>query len=89
MSELVSQYNNDKSVLKRCEEIANERYDGHFTLLKFTHNWRFCFGTIAEGNCSLNEITNRMAVGKSMVEAINAGIAGDVNIYTILESTED
>ena len=27
--------------------IANKKYDGHFTMMKFTTNYSFCFGTVA------------------------------------------
>lgn len=32
-------------MLKRIEKIADEHHDGHFTIMKFTTNWRVSFGT--------------------------------------------
>lgn len=37
------------TILQKLIEIANKEYDGHFTLMKFTTDWRCCFGTI--DNC--------------------------------------
>lgn len=36
------------SHLHRVIEHANQYFDGHFTIMKFTTNWRACFGTIEE-----------------------------------------
>lgn len=32
--------------LQEFIDIANKEYDGHFTIFKFTCDWRCCFGTI-------------------------------------------
>lgn len=32
--------------LQKLIDIANKEYDGHFTLMKFTGDWRCCFGTL-------------------------------------------
>lgn len=32
--------------LNRIIKIANEKYDGHFTLMSFTTHFKACFGTI-------------------------------------------
>lgn len=63
-------------MLERLIEIANRNYDGHFTLMKFTSNWRCCFGTITERM----EISN-MAEGKTMDEAIEKCIEQSINVY--------
>ncbi len=65
--------------------IANEKYDGHFTLMKFTTNWRCCFGTIWD---SLQG-TNFMAEGKTMQEAINNCIYGDINYIDIADQEDE
>ena len=31
--------------LQKLIDIANKKYDGHFTLMKFTMDWGCCFGT--------------------------------------------
>lgn len=65
-------------ILAECIKIAEEKYDGHFTLMKFTGNWRFCFGTI-EGE--IREDIQKMASGKTMHEAVRKGIDEDVCTY--------
>lgn len=58
--------NNDIIAFAELNKVANEEYDGHFSLLKFTTNWRCALGT---GDLSRVGI-QRMAVGKTMCEAI-------------------
>jgi hypothetical protein len=71
--------------LEQITKIANEKYDGHFTLLKFTTNWRCCFGTPYD-----IMVTNRhMAEGKTMEEAINNCIENNINIADILEKVKE
>jgi hypothetical protein len=33
-------------LMQRLETIANAEFGGHFTVMKFTTNWRVCFGTV-------------------------------------------
>lgn len=61
--------NNICDVLKECERIANENYDGHFTIMKFTTNWKFCFG-----QPNNYEEIQLMATGWTMEEAVEKGI---------------
>ncbi len=37
--------NEDLALLQELERVANEKYDGHVTIMKFTTNWRVWFGT--------------------------------------------
>lgn len=37
----------EKLLLKVIEE-ADKNHDGHFTLMKFTTNWRACYGTVTD-----------------------------------------
>lgn len=73
-------------VLQKVICIANEKYDGHFTLLKFTTNWKFCFGT-------LDDITPYstpfMASGETMEAALEEGIKSDVNADEIFMRVEE
>lgn len=64
-----------KKVLEQLIEIANRDFDGHFTLLKFTTNWRCCFGTVSD-----YDYVQQMAAGKTMEEAIQRCIEGNVNV---------
>lgn len=52
-------------IFNKFKEIANKEYDGHFTLLKFTTNWRCSFGTVSD----FMEIQS-MCCGDTMEEAI-------------------
>lgn len=71
-------------LLKQAEEIAKEKYDGHFTLMRFTTNWRFCFGQPYD----YNEI-QAMAGGKTMIEAIQRGIKQNCNAHSFYENIEN
>lgn len=62
----------DALVMAELERIARERYDGHFSVLRFTTNWRVCFTTpdtaLADGSVL------GMAEGKTFAEAATAAI---------------
>ena len=32
-------------ILKKLQELADKDHDGHFTVMRFTTNWRVGFGT--------------------------------------------
>jgi len=49
--------------------------------MKFTTNWRCCFGTI----CDSLQGTKFMSEGKTMQEAINKCIDGDINYIDIAD----
>jgi hypothetical protein len=52
-------------LLEIIEDLADKYSDGHFTLMKFTTNYRFSLGTI-DGREEIQE----MGVGKTIDEAI-------------------
>lgn len=56
---------NKEFLLEHVQEIANSDFDGHFTLMKFTTNWKACFGTPEE-----RHLIDQMATGKTMEEAL-------------------
>lgn len=56
-------------LMAKLEKVAVERYDGHFTVLRFTTNWRVCFYTPGRGQFK------HMAVGKTFQEAAEAALA--------------
>lgn len=66
----------DDEMLEKLIEVANRDFDGHFTLMKFSTNWRCCFGTVSD-----YEEVSKMASGKTMNEAIERCIEGNVNIF--------
>jgi hypothetical protein len=56
---------NDKSPLDELEARAIAEADGHFTIMRFTTNWRVVLGT-PDGR----EDIEQMAEGKTLAEAI-------------------
>ena len=62
--------------LQEFIDIANKEYDGHFTIFKFTCDWRCCFGTIDD-----NMKSYFMAHGETMDEAMDGCIKNKVDIY--------
>lgn len=62
-------------------DIANSEYDGHFTLMKFTTNWRCCFGTVEEYDRLDNPQIEQMAKGKTMEIAIRNCILKNCSTY--------
>lgn len=72
-------------MLEKLIKIANEQYDGHFTILKFTNNYRVCFGTIVD---IIND-TDFMAEGKTLDEAIKKAIDKNINSYDINKKAEE
>lgn len=60
------------------ENHANKFYEGHFVLMKFTTNWRACFGT-PSGDCS-HQI-DQMVVGKTLEECLSNLIEKSISAY--------
>lgn len=71
-------------LLNKCERIAKEKYDGHFTLMRFTTDWKFCFGQ----PFNYDEI-QMMATGNTMEEAIQKGIKEDTNAYLFYKKMKE
>lgn len=70
-------------MIEELINMANKDYDGHFTLMKFTTNWRCCFGTIDD-----RDEVCQMAKGKTMDEAIEKCIQGNINVYDFVQDSE-
>lgn len=66
--------------LLKCIKKAKKEYDGHFTLLKFTTNWRFCFGTMSE---SSNPYISMMTKGKTLLEVLKKGYSENVSSFDV------
>lgn len=64
--------------LQELIDIANKEYDGHLTLMKFTGDWRCCFGTIDN-----NMKSYYMAYGETLEEAAEKCIANRIDTYKI------
>lgn len=63
-----------------ADYISKEKYDGHYTLLAFTSECRFCFGTLDK--ISYNT-TSLMAKGKTVEEAIENAIKNNIDSDSI------
>lgn len=63
-------------LLEKVVELANNKSDGHFTLMKFTTNWRVMLGTL-DGN---NVVEHREQIENTFV-----GVTADVAISALLE----
>lgn len=67
-------------MLEQLIELANKDYDGHFTIFKFTTNYRVCLGTLMDVNPMT---THFMAKGATLDEAIKKAIDEKVDCYKI------
>ncbi|NYE57111.1 hypothetical protein [Carboxydothermus ferrireducens] len=65
--------------------VANREYDGHFMLLRFTTNWRCCFGTVEADPMT----TLYMAEGTTLEEAIRNALKNRVDADKILKMAEE
>ncbi len=55
---------------EQLQKVADEKHDGHLTILKFTTNWRVAFFTHVE-----REQVEKMAVGTSFAEAAQKALS--------------
>ena len=67
----------EAELMRRLEAVANEMFDGHLTVMKFTTDWRVSFET-PSGRDSIAA----MASGKTFREAAKAALAsfGEENL---------
>lgn len=74
------------SKLNEVIEYSEKYYgDGHFTLLKFTTNWRACFGTfMAYDAIDLRGHIQQCAVGKTMNECLENLLKNPVSAYDMI-----
>ncbi len=56
-------------MLRVLEELAKKHSDGHFTIMRFTTNWRVVFSTPTD-----RDDISEMPVGKTVEEAIQKAI---------------
>ena len=59
----------DLEIIEKLTELANQWSDGHFTICRFTTNWRVAFDT-PDSRCDVC----RMYEGKTLEEAARAAI---------------
>jgi hypothetical protein len=57
-------------MFNRLQDVANQKFDGHFTIMKFTTNWRVSFGTPHDGSqFGVRDYIDSMSVGLTFYEA--------------------
>lgn len=66
----------DEELLNKVTDYANEYFDGHFTLMKFTTNWRACYGTVTS-----REEVSQMVEGRSQSEALASLLGDPISVY--------
>ncbi|MCC8438705.1 hypothetical protein HP567_029670 (plasmid) [Brevibacillus sp. M2.1A] len=74
------------TILEKCIEAAEASYDGHLTILRFTSNWRCCFGTLMDVN---PYTTAYMAEGKTIEEALEKTLKYHYNAYDIQDAVDE
>lgn len=67
---------NTQEKLEKVIDIAKEEYDGHFTLMRFTTNWRFIFGTLVN-----DEEIFLMESAKTLDEILDKAIKNKKSVY--------
>jgi len=55
--------------MQQLIRTANRRWDGHFTVMKFTTNWRVCFTPMDRDD------------GKTFGEAAARALTSDTNVW--------
>ena len=65
-----SERETEGQAIVRLRAYAEEHFDGHFTLLKFTTNWRCMLGTVSPQRPAIQ----RMPCGHSLSEAVSRAI---------------
>ncbi|NCB67117.1 MAG: hypothetical protein EOM48_13260, partial [Bacilli bacterium] len=76
--------------LNKVIEIADKEFDGHFTLMKFTSNWRLTFGTVedrdmislAECALTLDEVLDKAIQSKrSVYDGLSADYEDPIDLF--------
>lgn len=65
----MNQYLNS-NLVKQVEEIAAEKYDGHYTVYRFTTHYKGVFGTLMESNISIREQLKDLPSFKTLDELL-------------------
>ena len=70
--------------LEAFKDIADKQFDGHYTVMKFTTNYRVAFGTIvAHDYDELRSAIHGMAEGKTLEEACKRCVEEGTSLYNI------
>jgi len=68
--------------MTRLEEVARDRFHGHFTVMRFSSNWRVGFGT-PHKTYSNGSGGPEMYVGKTFEEAAEKALAKPLDVWCI------
>lgn len=72
----------ENNILEQVTEYARKYEDGHFTLMRFTTNWRACFGTfMAYDGIDLRGHIQQCVVGKTMEECLENLMKNPISAY--------
>jgi hypothetical protein len=87
-SELIEENSDEQelTILEKCIQAAEASYDGHLTILRFTSNWRCCFGTLMDAN---SYTTAYMAEGKTIEEALEKTLKYNYNAHDIQDAVDE
>lgn len=67
--------------MEKAVAYANKYHDGHMTLMKFSSNWRACFGTLDGDNLGLlRGQIQQCAVGETLNECLDELMETKINV---------
>jgi hypothetical protein len=72
----------DAKLMQHLVDVANQRFDGHVTIMKFTKNWRVGFGTPYH-DYDTTGTEAQMAVGKTFAEAATKALKNPQQVSCI------
>lgn len=58
------------ALVKQVENIAAEKYDGHYTVYRFTTHYKGVFGTLMESNVSIRDKLKDLPAFKTLDELL-------------------
>lgn len=67
----------EETVMRGLEILADRYFDGHFTIMRFTTNWRICFGTPQD-----REDISTMSEGRTLFEAYSKALTTLIDVKT-------
>lgn len=73
---------NDLSTLIEFVNRANNCYDGHFMLLKFTTEYRACFGTFPDTD-NMHALIHELPKGATAIDAMRRCLYLDFDVRDI------
>jgi hypothetical protein len=62
---------NDGEAFDIIEGIAKRFYDGHFTVMSFTTNWKLCFGSQPNSRDEIQGMTCGKTLGDALINHLS------------------